>query len=801
MRVSLNWLKDYVDFTADADALAHQLTMLGLEIEWIERNGAEISNVVVGRILSIEPHPNADKLVVCRTDVGRGEALQIVCGAKNMKEGDVVPTAILGAALPGGFTIERRKMRGIESQGMMCSKRELGLGDDHQGLYILSPDLPIGADVKPLLGLDDTVFEVSITPNRGDWACMIGVAREIAAKNGVPLRIPDLHVPEGDRPAEDYAAVNIEAPDLCPRYIGRVLHGVKIGPSPEWLQQRLIAAGQRPISNIVDITNYVMLETGQPLHAFDHDKLNERRIVVRTARPGETLETIDGQPRRLTEEMLVIADASRAVALAGIMGGSNSEVGEGTVNILLESAYFNPVSIRRTSRALGLQTEASARFQRGIDPEMTLYAANRAAALMTQLAGGTIAAGAIDVYPKPVMRPAVSLRFARANTLLGTEFDPQRQIQRLRSLGFALISETSDACTVQVPSWRPDVSLEVDLIEEVARLDGYDDIPMSLPKVHPVDAVLAPENRPLKDIKHLLVSLGLTEMLHWSFGAPDEAVKTGLHDRYAQMVLLQNPLSENHAAMRTTLLPALLASIAANINHGAPDIAAFELGCVYQDLPGEPLPTQSHHLAVALCGKYMAKHWSLPERTVDFYDIKGIFESIADYFGLEYALEPIDAMPLMNPGASAGIRRLSDNTPLGCIGAVSAQVLKNYDIHQDVFILQLELDPLLVAPKPVATFRPLPKFPPSLRDLAVVVDAHTPAAELRAAALKAGGELLKRVDIFDVYTGKPIPNGKKSVALSLAFQSEDRTLTDADTNASMEAILVDLTKRFEAILR
>ncbi|HOS03956.1 MAG TPA: phenylalanine--tRNA ligase subunit beta, partial [Candidatus Hydrogenedentes bacterium] len=309
MRVSLNWLKDYVDFTADADALAHQLTMLGLEIEWIERPGAEISNVVVGRILSIEPHPNADKLVVCRTDVGRGEALQIVCGAKNMKEGDVVPTAILGAALPGGFTIERRKMRGIESQGMMCSKRELGLGDDHQGLYILSPDLPIGADVKPLLGLDDTVFEVSITPNRGDWACMIGIAREIAAKNSVPLRIPDFHIPESDRPAEDYAAVDIEAPDLCPRYIGRVLHGVKIGPSPEWLQQRLIAAGQRPISNIVDITNYVMLETGQPLHAFDHDKLNERRIVVRTARPGETLETIDGQPRRLTEEMLVIADA------------------------------------------------------------------------------------------------------------------------------------------------------------------------------------------------------------------------------------------------------------------------------------------------------------------------------------------------------------------------------------------------------------------------------------------------------------------------------------------------------------
>ena len=390
MRISLNWLKELVDIDLGVDDLAHQLTMLGLEIESVERPGEGLSGVLVGQIQSIEPHPDADKLVVCKTDVGGEEPLQIVCGAKNMSVGDKVPTAIVGATLAGGFAIKGRKMRGVESQGMMCSADELGMGEDHSGLFIMDPETPVGVDALPLLGLDDVIFEIEVTPNRGDWAGMIGVARELAALRDGVIRPPEAALNETSEEAASLSSVTIEDPDLCPRYLGRVITGVKIGPSPAWLCQRLFAAGQRPINNIVDITNLVLLETGHPLHAFDYQKLAENRIVVRRARKGEPLKTLDDQDRALVEDMLVIADAKKPVALAGVMGGADSEVGEGTQDIFLESAYFNPVSIRRTARALGMNTEASQRFQRGADPEMAVYALDRAAALIQDIAGGSV---------------------------------------------------------------------------------------------------------------------------------------------------------------------------------------------------------------------------------------------------------------------------------------------------------------------------------------------------------------------------------------------------------------------------
>ncbi|MFA6240661.1 MAG: phenylalanine--tRNA ligase subunit beta [Candidatus Hydrogenedentales bacterium] len=402
MNVSLNWLKEFVDITRSPDELAQDLTMLGLEIEAIERPGEGISNVFVGHILEIRKHPDADKLVVCKTDVGQGEPLQIICGATNMKEGDLVPTAVVGATLPGDFKITRRKMRGLESFGMMCSARELGMGKDHEGLLILPADFPIGQDVLPLLGLDDVVYEIEVTPNRGDWASMIGVARELAALYGSPLRIPNITLNESGEEARTLSSVTIDNPELCARYIGRVLTDVKIGPSPQWLAQRLTNAGQRPINNVVDITNLVLLETGHPLHAFDYDKLLVNKIVIRCAKQGETLKTIDEQIRPLDPAMLVIADAQNPVAVAGVMGGFDSEVSSGTTRIFLESAFFDPSSVRKTSRKLGMHTEASARFQRGADPEMARYAVDRAAALMQELAGATVSRGVIDEYPKPL---------------------------------------------------------------------------------------------------------------------------------------------------------------------------------------------------------------------------------------------------------------------------------------------------------------------------------------------------------------------------------------------------------------
>ncbi|MEA3364283.1 MAG: phenylalanine--tRNA ligase subunit beta, partial [Candidatus Hydrogenedentes bacterium] len=409
MRISLNWLREFVDIDNDVDKVAHELTMLGLEIETIERLGADLSDVVVGEIKSIKPHPDADKLVVCQTDIGEPHPLQIICGATNMSVGDKVPTALEGATLAGGFKIKRRKMRGVESQGMMCAADELGLGSDHSGLLILPPDTPIGADALELLGLNDTVFEVEITPNRGDWAGMIGVARELAALHNSQLRLPQFDLTEGKQEAADLSSVTIEAPDLCPRYAGRVITGVKIAPSPLWVCQRLIAAGQRPINNIVDITNLVLLETGHPLHAFDYNELQEKRIVVRVAKQDETIETLDEQSRKLSPDMLVIADAAHPVALAGIMGGADTEVGEGTTDVFLESAYFHPPSVRRTARTLGITTEASQRFQRGADPEMAVWALDHAAFLIQKVAGGSVAKGRLDEYPKPLPKKSLTL--------------------------------------------------------------------------------------------------------------------------------------------------------------------------------------------------------------------------------------------------------------------------------------------------------------------------------------------------------------------------------------------------------
>lgn len=798
MKISLNWLRDYVDVTLDPDDLAHRLTMLGLEIESVDRPGEAIRNVVIGKILSIDPHPDADKLVVCRTDVGEGEPLQIVCGARNMKPGDKVPTAKIGGVLPGGFEISRRKMRGIESQGMMCSGKELGLSDDHSGLLILDAAAPIGADAVAHLGLDDVIYEIEVTPNRNDWASMIGVARELAASLETTLRLPEFTLVESPPEAERLSSVQIENPDLCPRYAGRVLTEVKVGPSPEWLCRRLIAAGQRPINNIVDITNYVLLETGHPLHAFDYQTLNENRIVVRTARAGESIATLDGETRALSPEMLVIADATRPVALAGVMGGAETEVGENTTQVFLESAYFAPVSIRRTAKALGMMTEASQRFQRGADPEMARYALDRAAFLMQELAGARTALGVLDNYPRPPEERRIRLRYARTHAMLGAEPAPETQKACLERLGFVPDASDAESCTFCVPTWRHDCTQEADLIEEVARLYGYDLIEPTIPAVRHTEQVFAPNDGRLRRLRRALAGYGLSELVGMTFSSSADVAAVGLSGAYLDMVALQNPLSENLAAMRSTLFPGMVRAVQTNIRYGRRDVRAFELGPVYRPAPERELPEQTLRLGLVLTGNAEEPHWSRPVRTADPYDITGLIQAVGEYFGASLACTaaPFDAF---DPDVSAQVTL--NGRAIGWAGSLAPAVRKTWDIEQPVFLAELALEPLLGIPETPVLFAPIPAYPPSLRDIAVLVDQSVPAGALVDAARSAGGKLLQRVDVFDVYTGKQVPAGKKSIALSLVFQSPERTLTDKATQKAWDAILRRLQDDFGAQLR
>ena len=798
MRISLNWLTDYVDIPVGVDDLAKILTMLGLEIEAIERPGAEIENVFAGQILSIDPHPDADKLVVCKTDIGKPEPLQIVCGAKNMKVGDKVPTAVAGAKLAGGFEIGRRKMRGIESQGMMCSARELGLGEDHSGLLILDPATPIGADVKPILGLDDVIMEIEITPNRGDWACMMGVARELGAFFNTPMRVPEIVLTESGAPAAKLSSVTIENDELCPRYAGRVLTGAKIGPSPQWMCRRLIAAGQRPIGNVVDVTNYVMLETGHPLHAFDYDLLREHRIVVRNPRCGEQIKTIDGQMRDLDPEMLIIADAEVPVAVAGVMGGAESEVGETTVNIFLEGAWFKPASVRRTARTLGMQSEASAHFQRGADIDMALYAVNRAAMLMQQLAGATIAPGLIDAYPRKTKPKTITLRAARSDLVLGTKIPAAEQCDILRRLGFEITASSAETCTVRVPTWRHDASQEADLIEEIARFHGYDKIGVTLPAIEPSEQVFAPNDAKIRDLRRFLVGQGLTEFFNWTFSSPQEVADCALDGCKLNMVALENPLSERQATMRPSLIPGLIANVSRNVRHGSMNIAAFEIGPVFVPVEGRDLPDEPMRAGVVVSGFAGEKHWSRPQAPIDFYDLKGYCEAIFDFFGVPRTFEETE-YGTFQEGQCGAI--MSGGAQVGVLGQVRDSILKVYDVEQPVFICEIDLEPLLASVAAAPQFAEIPMFPPSRRDIAVMVDYGVAAGAMRVAAIEAGGKLLKSVDIFDVYTGKQVGEGKKSVALSLVFQSDERTLTDQDTQKSWDRILKKLQTEFGAELR
>ena len=797
MNVSVKWLKEYVDFDLSPKALSERLLMLGMEIESIKQLGEGLDRVVVGRINTVEKHPQADKLVLCNVDVGSGTDAQIVCGAPNAREGLVAPVALVGAQLPNGLTIKRAKIRGEESQGMLCSEQELAISDEASGLMVLPDDTQIGAPLVEALGLNDVVLELEITPNRPDCLSMIGVAREIGVTTGNPLRLPKVNAPSGTTDIHNLTSVTIEAPDLCPRYAARVIQGVKIAPSPAWLQRRLEAIGVGTINNIVDITNYVLMEYGHPLHAFDYHQLTENRIVVRRAKPGEKLKTIDAEERELTPDMLVIADAENPVALAGVMGGFDSEITDQTVDVLLESAYFHPPSIRKTSKALGMHTEASHRFERGADPEGVIPALNRAAHLITEIAGGEICSGIVDVYPGKREAINIKLRPERANFVLGTEIDADEMRNILTRLGFAV----SDTFEVTAPTFRPDVGQEVDLIEEIARVYGFGNIPTTLPRGDiPIPKVDLKENL-REHVKTYLLQYGMMEAMNYAFYHPNvfDRIRLASTDPLRQAVQIANPLSEDQSIMRTTLIPSLLANAQHNRNHQINDVQFFECSKVFIPSETDEYPNEPERVAGIIAGNLGAGVYGDPLRPADFFDIKGVVEGMLDQCGSsDYTITHTDH-PAFHPGRRAEIR--IEDKALCVFGEAHPEVLGNYDLPHKAYLFELDFDRLVNVVEPMKQFEPIPIYPSVNRDLAIVLDADTPASHPTEIIKAAGGELVSALHLFDVYTGEQVPEGKKSLAFAIEYRSTTETLTDEIVDRVHGGILEQLERELGATLR
>ena len=808
MNVTLNWLKTYIDFDFSPSELADRLTMLGVEVESIKQLGAELDGVVVGSVTAIRPHPNADKLVLCQVDIGGTEALQIVCGAPNVREEMLAPVATIGATLPIGLTIKRAKLRGETSQGMLCSEKELGLSEDAAGLMELTTGTPLGTSLSEALGLDDVVFELEITPNRPDCLSLIGVAREIRAETGNALKLPAVTLNEDETDIQEMTSVTIEAPDLCPRYAARVIRGVKVGESPAWLQQRLESVGIGVINNIVDITNFVLMEYGQPLHAFDYHKLAENRIVVRRAAAGENIITLDEVERELTPDMLVIADAEKPAALAGIMGGYDSEITETTCDVLLESAYFNPSSVRATAKALGISTEASYRFERGADPGAVLAALDRAAQLIAEFAGGSICKGVVDVYPGQQPLTEIELRPERVNFILGTTLDTSEMVQILSDLGFDVEAdeetsplqedEETSPLRVTVPTFRSDVTREIDLIEEIARVYGYDNIPTTLPKGDiPVPAP-NPSTEVRKRIKHFLLAAGMMEAINYSFCDPKcfDKIRFTADDPRCDALKLRNPLSPEMSVLRTTLIPGLLENAQHNRNHQTDTIALFEIGSVFI---GNGEQKEPERVTGILAGQIGEGVYSNPYREPDFYDIKGLVERILEVCGIvDYTLQKTEA-PTFHPGRNAAV--LLDDKQLGTFGEAHPEVLENYDLPYKAYLFDFDMEALVDAAIFAKRFEPIPVYPKVERDLAIVVDKAVLSDMPTALIYTTGDELVESVRLFDVYEGEQVPEGKKSLAYAITYHSATETLTDKAVNALHDKVVKRLNQELGAELR
>lgn len=804
MRVSYKWLKEYVDVPVSPEELAERMTMSGVAVENIENLGKNLDKIVTAKIEKIETHPNADKLVVCQINTG-SEVLQVVTGAPNVGEGQVVLLALVGATLPE-MKISASKLRGVESKGMLCSAQELSLDpenfpeDQRNGILVFPGDTPLGVDVKEFLGLDDAILELELTPNRADCLSMVGVAREVSAVLGIPLKLPVVSVEEIAEQIDGKVSIEIEDPKLCGRYVGRLIRNVKIGPSPVWMQQRLQAAGVRPISNIVDVTNYILMELGQPLHAFDYDKLKDHSIIVRKAREGEKMTSLDDVERDLTPEMLVITDPSGPVAIAGVMGGLDTEISEGTTSVLIESAYFNPASIHRTSKKLSLRSEASMRFEKGIDINGSLMAADRACQLIQEMGAGEVVAGFVDNYPAPQENRMIRLRPHRVKLIIGVEV-PREQIKEIMSgLGFK-VTEDGDDFLVEVPTRRGDISVEIDLIEEVARLYGYNNIPTTLPEGASTEGRKTYAQAAIDKITDTMIECGLTEIITLSFMNPRvfEMLNLPQADPKRTAVTVENPLSEEQRVLRTTVLPGMLDIISRNTARKNGDLALFEIGRVFAPIDGQELPRETLTLGAATMGRTISG-WQTKAQEMDFYYLKGILETLFETMNVSnYRFIPEKENQSFHPGRTAKIQVCGQDA--GFIGEIHPNVLENYRLNEKVCMMELDLEVVINASGGVRKFSPLPKYPAVERDIAVVISRDVQAADVNRVIRKNGGELLKEVSLFDVYQGEQIKQGFKSMAFALKFQAPDRTLTDEEINLVYEKIQKALTTSLQAELR
>jgi len=799
MRVPLSWLRQYVDVDLPVQELAHRLTMAGIEVGEVEVIGGW-KEVFVGHVTDVRPHPNADRLRLCVVTTG-AEELEVVCGAPNVASGQKICFAKVGANIYNTHserheTLEAAKIRGVESQGMICSAIELGLGDDHSGIIVLPDDAPTGTPLDDYLG--DTVLDLELTPNRLDCLSVLGVAHEVAALTGKTVREPEASYEESGPPITEWVNISVDSPELCRRYTASLLLGVKIGPSPQWLQDRLTRAGLRPINNVVDVTNFVMLEYNQPLHSFDYDLIKDATVIVRRARPGEVLTTLDSVERKLTDEHLVIADANDAIGLGGVIGGANSEISENTVNVLLESATFDGTNNRETAQSLGLRTEATLRFEKGLRPELAPIALRRATGLIQEVAGGTVAPGIVDVLSDDGAEPPmVTLTSSKIKRMLGMEVDLKKVQEIMDALGFTWEPEGDAALKVTVPYWRNDVNIEEDLVEEVVRTIGYDSVPTTMlsspiPFQQPVPVM------GLRDqIKDVLAAAGMQEVINYPLVTLQQLEQVEHLDRSALPLRVANPMSSDREYLRTTLRASLLANLAANQGHSAGPLRMFEAGRVFWPRTGD-LPEERETVAGVLAGLRHEPSWLEDDSLLDFFDVKGVVESVLGHLGVTATYEPVDD-PAFHPGRCAAIK--SGDSLLGLVGEVHPVVMERLGLESpQVAAFELYLEPILAAlPSSERQFEPLPRYPSATRDLALVMPSDVDAGRVTQLILRHRG--VDRAELFDIYAGENVAEGTKSLAFHVYFQARDRTMTNEEVNRSLDGLLRTLEQELNVTLR
>ncbi|OQY59878.1 MAG: phenylalanine--tRNA ligase subunit beta [Desulfobacteraceae bacterium 4572_88] len=811
MKVSLSWLRDYVPIEMAVNDLADALTMVGLEVEVVSDRYAYLDTVKVARVVSVRPHPNADKLKICDVDTGAGQ-VAVVCGAPNVSEGMLAPLATPGTVFPDGSVLQKSVIRGEASEGMLCSEAELVLGSDKSGIMSLDPGLTAGEPLAKALGLSDAMFEIGLTPNRPDCLSVIGIAREVAAIQGTHVKYPDSSLPEpspGTEHISEMSSVTIESPDHCPRYAARLLEGVAVGPSPFWLRDRLMSVELRPINNLVDITNFVMMETGQPLHAFDFDQLAEHRIVVRTAEEGEPFTTLDEKERKLSSHMLMICDGEKPVAVGGVMGGLNSEIEDSTTKVLIESAYFSPTSIRKTSKKLGLNTDASHRFERGVDPRGTVMALDRAAQLMAELGGGKLAEGLIDEHPRPSSEKTISLSASDTNRVLGTSLDQEEMARLLTSVEFTVEKADEDTLNVTLPSYRVDVFRPEDLMEEVARLSGYQNIPITFPAL-PSEARTLSRPLAMRDrMRRMMIGFGFTEAINYSFMSREscDRLRLGTDDSRRKMLDILNPLTEDQAVMRTSLIPGMIETMHRNIARQNKNLRLFEVGQTFVSKGQTVQPDETEMFVGLWTGTRGDASWHSKETACDFYDIKGLVQGLLEGLRIQdvkFTRIQENAFPYMKPGYTAQIfippAQGDEAKVLGQVGEIHPEVLRNFDLEQAAFVFELNMAVISPLIPDTKQFRKIPKYPAVPRDITLIVDQHVEAEEILARVRNTGEVLVEDLHLFDVYEGSPIPEGHKSISFRIIYRSLHETLEDETVSRIHKNITDGLVASFNATL-